>query len=332
MTGGIYVPVYRIRNLTKIYKTDRMGKVIANDDLSFDIARGEIFGLLGPNGAGKTTLVRQMMGLIKPTSGTIQLSGIPLSGRGIEIIPWHVSYTPQKLGAVADLTAYEGLSVTGRLRGMDPRDAAKQAEELIDEFGLGYLGKRPIGKMSGGEERLVALSMALMAFRPVMILDEPTNDLDPSYRKQVWEKLQALNRMHETTIILVTHNVVEAEKVLERVGIINEGKIRVIGTVGSLKSQIDRRIRINVRLKHDLFGSGEPDKLGFLSQFDGLETRFVSARELLILVPQMKIQGVTDKIIADLDMNSLDDLRIVTPTLEDVYLELGGGVRLDDDE
>lgn len=309
-----------------------MGKVIANHDLSFDIDRGEIFGLLGPNGAGKTTLVRQMMGLVKPTSGTIELCGIPLSGRGIEMIPWHVSYTPQRLGAVADLTAREGLSVTGRLRGMGRQDATKQAEGLIDEFGLGYLGKRPIGKMSGGEQRLVAVSMALMAFRPVMILDEPTNDLDPSYRKQVWEKLQALNHARKTTIILVTHNVVEAEKVLQRVGIINEGKIQVIGTLGSLKARIDRRIRINVRLKHDAFGSDGSGKLESLSQFDGVEKRFTSAREVLILVPQTKIQEVTDRVIASLDMSLLDDLRIVTPTLEDVYLELGGGARVDGKE
>jgi len=314
---------YRVRDLTKVYKD---GQVVANDRLSFDIEAGEIFGLLGPNGAGKTTLVRQMMGLVKPSSGLIELFGIPLAGGNIDMIPWYVSYTPQRLGAVADLTAYEGLCVTGRLRGMDREDAAKQAAGLVDEFRLGYLGKRPIGKMSGGEQRLVAMGMALMASRPVMILDEPTNDLDPSYRKQVWEKLKEINHARKTTIILVTHNVVEAEKVLQRVGIINQGKIQALGTVGSLKARIDQRVRVDVRLKSGSEGYAD---LAFLRDLGDVEARFLSDREVLLLVPRPQVQQVTDKVISAVDMSYLDDLRIITPTLEDVYLQLGGGERLE---
>ena len=91
---------------------------------------------------------------------------------------------------------------------MARHDAVEQVETLIEEFQLGYLGTRPIGRMSGGEQRLIALCMGLMAMRPVMILDEPTNDLDPAYRKKVWEKLMEVNNLHKTTIILVTHNVI----------------------------------------------------------------------------------------------------------------------------
>ncbi len=314
---------YKVRNLTKVYDN---GKVVANDGLSFDIEQGEIFGLLGPNGAGKTTLVRQMMGLVKPTAGHIEIFSIRLTPRNLDRIPWYVSYTPQRLGAVADLTAYEGLCVTGHLRGMARQDSVEQAEYLIEEFQLGYLGNRPIGKMSGGEQRLIVLCMGLMASRPIMILDEPTNDLDPAYRKKVWEKLMEVNHLHKTTIILVTHNVMEAEKVLSRVGIINKGKIQALGTVGSLKAQIDQRVRIDVRFRPDADKRVEP---AFYSSFEEVECRLISDHEALLLVPRHQVQQVIDKVISDVPMMQLDDLRIISPTLEDVYLQLGGGERLE---
>ncbi|NLC15431.1 MAG: ABC transporter ATP-binding protein [Firmicutes bacterium] len=313
---------YEVYGLTKVYK----GEVVANDNLTFDIRCGEIFGLLGPNGAGKTTLVRQLMGLSRPTSGQIKLFGELLTEHAIHRIPWYVSYIPQRLGAVSDLTAHEALRITGTLRGMDYGEASKQARSLIDEFRLAYLGRRRIGQMSGGEQRLVALCMGLMASRPVMILDEPTNDLDPSYRKQVWDKLREINQVHRTTIILVTHNVLEAEKVLQRVGIINEGRIQAMGTVGSLKARIDQRVRIDVRLKR---GAGAYVSLGFLESMDGVEARALSDGDLVLLVPMASIQQVIDRVISNVGLTHLEDLRIVTPTVEDVYLQLGGGKRLD---
>jgi ABC-type multidrug transport system ATPase subunit len=318
----IVVLAYEVRGLTKVYQDN----IVANNNLSFDIQCGEFFGLLGPNGAGKTTLVRQLMGLSEPSSGQIKLFGELLTGSTIDRIPWYVSYIPQRLGAVADLTADEALRVTGTLRGMDYNRAVKQAAELIDEFQLGYLGKRRIGQMSGGEQRLVALCMGLMASRPIMILDEPTNDLDPSYRKQVWEKLKEINQTRNTTIILVTHNVLEAEKVLQRVGIINKGEIQAMGTVGALKAQIDQRVRIDVRLKAE---SRDYVSLAFLRDLKDIEARTLSSQEVLLLVPRSAIQQVVDQVISNVGLMYVEDLKIVTPTLEDVYLQLGGGEKLE---
>lgn len=313
---------YEVCGLTKVYK----GNIVANNNLNFSIRCGEIFGLLGPNGAGKTTLVRQLAGLLRPSSGQISLFGEVLTGNAIHRIPWYVSYIPQRLGAVADLTAHEALCVTGTMRGMDRQEAFHQAADLIDGFRLGYLGKRRIGQMSGGEQRLIALCMGLMANRPIMILDEPTNDLDPSYRKQVWDKLKEINQTHNTTIILVTHNVLEAEKVLQRVGIMSGGEIQAIGTVGALKSRIDQRVRIEVRLQAETDRHLHP---ALLEPPQGIEAKWLSGREVILLAPCDSIQQVVDWVMSALGITYLEDVKIVTPTLEDVYLRLGGVEKLE---
>ena len=174
--------------------------------------------------------------------------------------------------------------------------------------------------MSGGEQRLVALCMGLMASRPIMILDEPTNDLDPSYRKQVWEKLKEINQTRNTTIILVTHNVLEAEKVLQRVGIINKGEIQAMGTVGALKAQIDQRVRIDVRLKAE---SRDYVSLAFLRDLKDIEARTLSSQEVLLLVPRSAIQQVVDQVISNVGLMYVEDLRC-NPDFGRCLPQLGG--------
>jgi ABC-type multidrug transport system ATPase subunit len=313
---------YKVSGLTKRFK---QGNVLANDDLTFEIEEGEIFGLLGPNGAGKTTLIRQLMGLLPPTSGRIELFGIDVTAGNSKTVPGYVSYEPQRAGAVADLTAEEALNITGRLRGQKRPEAASQARELIEEFHLGSLGKRPIGKLSGGEQRLVCFCMALMTLRPILMLDEPTNDLDPLYRKQVWDKILDVNRERGTTVVLVTHNVVEAEKVLRRVGIINQGKIQVMGTVGALKARVDQRVRLDVRL-----APYSEDRLveDAFAGFGRVELRPLGKLQWLILVDKPDVQAAIDRLMSFIGLERVDDLRVLTPTLEDVYIQLGGGERL----
>lgn len=312
---------FRVSGLTKRFK---QGNVLANDDLSFEIEEGEIFGLLGPNGAGKTTLVRQLLGLLPPTSGRIELFGTDVTSNA-GMIPQSVGYVPQRAGALADLTAEEALNITGRLRGQSKLDARSQARHVVEEFRLDSLGKRPTGKLSGGEQRLVCFCTALMAIRPVLVLDEPTNDLDPLYRKQVWDKVLDLNRELGTTVLLVTHNVVEAEKVLRRVGIMNRGKLQVMGTVGALKARVDQRVRLDVRLaSHSEERIIEDAFVGFTRA----ELRPLGRSQWLILVDKADVQAAIDRLMSFVGLDKVDDLRVLTPTLEDVYIQLGGGERL----
>ncbi len=304
-------PIYTVRDLVKTYKA---GKVRASDGLSFEIAAGEIFGLLGPNGAGKTTLVGQLTGLLKPDSGTLLLCGQDIS-RDSRFVTEMVAVLSQTPLPLHDLTVDEALRVTGHLRGLSRHDARTDTQGLLERFDLGALRAKRLGTLSGGQLRLVSFATAMIGHRPVLVLDEPTNELDPANRRLVWEYLLELNRGEGRTIILVTHNVLEAERVIERVGIINHGRIMALGTPGELKVRVDQRIRLDV-----ILAQGCADRAAMLVPLG--EAKQISERHWVILAPRNDAHGAIDRVMRDVGLEHLDDFRILTPTLEDVYLHL----------
>lgn len=304
-------PVYEVRDLVKTYKS---GKVRANDGLSFDIQQGEIFGLLGPNGAGKSTLVGQLTGLLRPDSGVLRLYGHDISRDSklaTEVVA-ALTQTPLPLG---DLTVREVLRVTGHLRGLTRRDARDEADRLIDLLGLGDQGDKRLGKLSGGLWRLATIAVALIGERPVLVLDEPTNELDPVNRRMIWDLLLDLKMESGRTIILVTHNVLEAERVIERVGIIDHGRVVAWGTPGELKSRVDDRVRLELTL-----ANGRED-LGTVIASLGDATR-VTDQHWVVLVGREAVARVMTRVMVEIGLDRLDDFRVATPTLEDVYLRL----------
>ena len=308
---------YSINSLTKIYKGSNNK---ANDQITLNIQQGEIFGLLGPNGAGKSTLIHQLTGLVRPTSGSIRLFGIDVVKQP-HIIPQYVALQPQHMFALRDLYADEALRYTGQLRGYTSADAHRHANTLIEEMGLGHFRRRPIHQLSGGQARLLNLALAFIGNRPIQIFDEPTNDLDPVVRKQVWEKLLCLHR-EGTTIIIVTHNVVEAERVLQRVSIINHGQLLAVGAIGELKARIDQRIRLELVLK--------PEYTEYHTQLASLgNVRSLSEQHWMVLCHRETTRETIDHILTQIGLDKLEDFRILTPSLEDVYLQLGGGTKLD---
>ena len=310
--------VYRVEGLTKTYKgADRP----ANDRLTLDIEEGEIFGLLGPNGAGKSTLVNQLAGLVRPSAGAIRLYGLDVVRRP-ELIADYVALQPQQSAALLDLYPEEALLYTAQLRRVPPAAARRQAAALLEELGLDRLGKKRLRQLSGGQQRLVKLAVAFVGDRPVQIFGEPTNDLDPAVRRLVWDKLLALNRAG-TTIVLVTHNVLEAERVVQRVGILNHGRLLALGTPGALKARVDRRVRLELLFAAD--GAGHGALLASLG-----EARALTGRHWTVLCQRDAARAAIDRVLAEVGLERLDDFRILTPSLEDVYLQLGGGAKLDD--
>lgn len=315
--------VYSVRNLCKIYQ---QGQVLANDNISFDLEQGEIFGLLGPNGAGKTTLVRMMMGLLAPTSGSLSLMGhdvVANPHKPAEL----VSYVTQRPDALADLTVLEALSITGHLRGMSRPDARRQAAALVEEFQLSKFAGRVLGRLSGGQKRLTGFCLALMGNRPVMILDEPTNDLDPVHRRWLWDKLIELNRQRGTTIILVTHNVAEAERVLRRVGIINRGKITALDRVGALKSRVSDCVRLELCFREGGYEDCRVQRQLLAGIFSGDIIQLDPGR-WQVLAPRERAQHEIAAVLQQVGLEQLEDMRILLPTLEDVYMKLGGSEQL----
>lgn len=309
-------PAYEVRNLCKVYRDP---KVVANDGVSWSVARGEAFGLLGPNGAGKTTLVRQLVGLLRPTSGEIRLFGeIVFGGRGPERrVARCVAYLPQGATALGELKVAEAISFTGMLRGLGKAAAAADAEQLMAALSLTELAGRQLRKLSGGQRRLVQLGMTLVGRLPVLILDEPTADIDPALRGKIWD-LIADRARGGAAVILVTHDVAEAEHVLDRVAIMGRGRVVASGTPAELKARLSHRTRVEVVVAAD----ATVDPQALVQHVTG-ETR-VRGKHLSAWVPAEDAIPCLEKIIAAAGLDALEDVRLVSPTLEDVYLDVGG--------
>jgi ABC-2 type transport system ATP-binding protein len=229
-----------VHNVKKVYK----GKINANDDISLSIDKGEVFGLLGPNGAGKTTLVNQIIGLAVPTSGTITLSGIDVIANP-DYARQSCSFQAQVQAPISGLTALQAIELVGRIRGGKKADVRKRAMELIEKLELGEWKKMMGVTISGGVRRLVAFCMAAVTPGKLVIFDEPTNDIDPLRRRAIWQEVQNLAKQG-SAVLLVTHNVLEAERVVDRLAIIDQGKVRGMGTPASLKETEGDAMRLEL--------------------------------------------------------------------------------------
>ncbi len=310
-------PVYQIENLTKIYKT---GSVTANDHISLEIPPGEVFGIFGPNGAGKTTLVRQMVGLIKPTSGSIHLDGIDII-RNPKIIPFYVAYFAQAPWILWSLKVWEVIYFTGIFRGLPKTEAKDQTEKLLTDLGLAHIRDRLMERISGGESKLLGIAAALIGYRPILILDEPTNELDPLNRIKIWNLLARLRQEKGITIILVTHNVLEAEQVVDRVMIIDKGKIIALGTPGELKAKVDDRVRIEIKFKPQR----SFDPLDLIKPFK--DYKKIDQDKWQIFIPKSQVSSIYNQVMSNINLDDLDDFRLMTTSLEDVYIPLAGGAQ-----
>lgn len=308
-----HAAAYEVRNLRKIYESPR---VVANDGISFTVDAGESFGLLGPNGAGKSTLVRQLVGLTKPTAGEIDLFGEPVGGRRhARRVGRTVAYLPQGALALGELEVGEAVRYTAMLRGCNDTTATAESIELLDALSIAGIAERPVRKLSGGQRRLTQIAMTLVGRLPVLILDEPTADIDPALRSTIWELIQQRRRAG-AAVILVTHDVAEAEHALDRVAVIDRGKVVTSGTPAELKAKLSHRTRLEVVVAEE----GKVSALD-LGREISVEAR-VDGRKVSAWVAADEAIRVLEKVVGMAGEGGLEDARLVTPTLEDVYLEL----------
>lgn len=230
----------------KVVKEYR-GGVRANDEVSLSVGTGEVFGLLGPNGAGKTTLVKQVNGLLTPTSGRITIEGIdviadPGFARKAS------SFQPQSQVPVDGLTPTQAIELIGQLRKGDPKQVRERTQKLIAQLELGEWAEARGETLSGGVRRLVAFCMAVVVPGRLIILDEPTNDVDPLRRRLLWGLVRELADQG-ATILLVTHNVLEAERTVDRLAIIDHGRVIGQGTPASMKDAEVGYLRLELLLE-----------------------------------------------------------------------------------
>jgi daunorubicin/doxorubicin transport system ATP-binding protein len=212
------------------------GATRALDGVDLNIAHGTVYGLLGPNGAGKTTTIRILATLLRPTAGTASVLGHDVV-RDAKAVREKVSLTGQYASVDEDLTGHENMVLVGRLLGMSWRQAKQRAGELLEAFGLTDAAHRQVQTYSGGMRRRIDIAASLVTIPQVLFLDEPTTGLDPRSRNQVWELVRRI-AAEGTTVLLTTQYLDEADRLADRLAVIDHGKVIAEGTSRELKSSV----------------------------------------------------------------------------------------------
>ena len=212
------------------------GKTRALDELELTIRGGSVYGLLGPNGAGKTTAIRVLTTLLKPSGGTAAVLGLDVV-RDAALVRQKVSLTGQYASVDEDLTGHENLVLVSRLLGMTWTDARKRATELLSAFGLAEAAREQVRTYSGGMRRRIDIAASLVTRPAILFLDEPTTGLDPRSRNQVWDLVRQV-AADGTTVLLTTQYLEEADRLAERLAVIDHGRVIAEGTSHELKSSI----------------------------------------------------------------------------------------------
>jgi len=221
-----------VENLTKCF-----GDFCAVDALSFSVAHGEVFGLLGPNGAGKSTLIRMLTTLVPPTSGTARVNGFDVV-RSANDVRQCIGVIPQAMTSDLDLSAEENMAIFAKLYGIRGEKRRRTIRELLAAVDLTQWADKPVKQFSGGMRRRLEIARGLVHEPKIFFLDEPTTGLDPVSRVAVWEMLSRLKRERDLTILVTTHYMDEADRLCDRIAIIDHGKLAALDSPLKLKASI----------------------------------------------------------------------------------------------
>ena len=301
-----------INNLVKVFNKN----IRANDGISLKVDEGEVFGLLGPNGAGKTTLVNQIIGLAMPTSGSITINGIDVVSKP-DYARQTCSFQAQTQVPIAGLTAIQAIELVGLIRGGDNIQVRERSRQLIDSLEIGEWANKMGATLSGGVRRIVAFCMAAVIPGRIVILDEPTNDIDPVRRRLLWHEIRSLADTG-STVLLVTHNVLEAERAVDRLTIIDKGKVVGTGTAADLKDQDKNHMRLELILEPGMIFHKVPKFL---------EQTITSKRRIIARINEKKVTDALDWSQSLKEQGMIEEFFLGPTTLEDAYVRMVG--RLD---
>jgi len=298
-------PILQVENLEKRYED-----VHAVRGVSFSVDEGEVFGLLGPNGAGKTSTIEVLEGLRVPDGGRVSVCGLDPQKNPNEL-KHEIGAALQSTSLPDKIRVFEALRLFASFY-----RRKRNLEELLKRFGLEEKRTAFYSQLSGGQKQRLALAIALLNDPKVLFLDEPTAGLDPQVRREIYDIIEELKR-EKKTIVLTTHYIEEAERLCDRVAIVDHGKVIAEGTPRELKARSANTTRIEVRLS-------KPASDGALRSLDGV----TDARELdggYVLHCQRTAPAIVS-LVKHLESqnNELVSLEIATPSLEDVFIELTG--------
>ena len=306
--------------LTLEQVTKRFNGVTAVTDASFTVDRGQVVGFLGPNGAGKTTTMRLITQFYEPDAGRILLDGVPLGDAGREA-KRRIGYLPENNPLYGDMLVSEYLGFIADLRGMDPSTRGAGIDEAVHGTGIAEVFYRPIGELSKGYRQRVGLAQAILHRPDLLVLDEPTEGLDPNQRVEIRRLIGELGR--ERTVILSTHVLPEAQSVCSRLVVIHKGKIAADGPVGRLMEQARGSSRVSVEVR----GTGVADALRDLEGVTAVEAHGSRDGRLAMSVIADGGADVRPRIfeLAKARDWTLFELHQETRSLEDLFRELTGG-------
>jgi tungstate transport system ATP-binding protein len=246
----------QLKNVTKQYE-----KIKALDKINLNVADGEILSLLGPNGAGKTTLLRIMAGIEKPTSGQVLFKGVKVSQKNLDQLRLKATMVFQRT-ALFNTTVYKNIAYGLKLRGTPKQEAKIKVKEALKTVKLEGYEKRPAKKLSGGEQQRVALARALVLDPELLLLDEPTANIDPKNVTIIEEALTWVNKNNRTTMVIATHNMFQAQNLAQRAALILNGKIKQTGTIQEIFETPSKYLASFARLENSFLGVSKTTREG----------------------------------------------------------------------
>lgn len=310
-------PAIEVKNLTKSF-----GNFTAVNGISFHVDKGEIFGLLGPNGAGKTTTVRCLLTLTKPNHGGIKVFDIDAL-KNPQQVRQLCGYVPQEVSVDGDLTGYENLLLYAKLYGIPHALRKKRIEEALKFMGLTDRANNLVKTYSGGMMRRLEIAQVLVNQPKVLFLDEPSIGLDPAAKRMIWDYIIRLREDFDTTILLTTHDMLEADELCDRIAIMNLGEIVVTGSPQQLKASLGGDV-VSI-------ATANTDCASILSQL-GYQLLARSSDSTCDLVVNNGEQAIP-RILEELKRHGVtaNSVSIKRATLDDVFLSYAG-TRMDESE
>ncbi|MGB9135199.1 MAG: ATP-binding cassette domain-containing protein [Candidatus Bathyarchaeia archaeon] len=304
-----------VQNLTKAF-----GDFVAVDDVSFDMKKGEIFGLLGPNGAGKSTVIRMLSTLTRPTRGTATIGGYDIVKQDNEVRKL-IGIVSEKMIMYNRLTARENLWFFGNLFGMPREELKKRIDQLLELVQLTKWEKSQVGTFSTGMKQRMNIIRALLNMPQVLFLDEPTLGLDPQSTVEIREFIRKLNQENNTTTLITTHMMGEADLLCDRIGIIDHGKIVALDTSTNLKKRLSGADTTILTLE---IANLTPDLIATVRALECVKT--VSQENSSHLKIHAHGENTFDTIIDAIraKRGNVVSMQNIQPTLEDVFLHITG--------
>ncbi len=300
--------------LTKVYG----GQAVAVDGLGLSVARGEVFGLLGPNGAGKSTTAGMLTTTIVPTAGRAWVEGVDVAARPA-LARLHIGVVPQRNTLDRRLTVRDNLVFHGRFFGIPAAAARREADTLLDRFSLGHVARKPVPVLSGGMAQRLMIARAIMHQPAVVFLDEPTAGLDPQSRLAVHDIVREL-RGEGRTVLLITHDMDEADRLSDRLAIIDHGRILALGTPAELKAAASEGAVVKVA------ADGDPEVAARLlpPEMPGAPPARVVGGAVMLTLAGDHADVPAVVAAAGRAGLTLRDVRVEEPTLETVFISLTG--------